>query len=63
MFTLVATLIPCLSSLVFHFVLLWHMRPYHLSQKLKGTPSLVHDIHELVRRSNATDDYLIFTAR
>ena len=36
------------------------MRPHDICQKLKRTSTLVHDIHELFRRSSATDDDLIF---
>ena len=38
------------------------MRPHHICQKLKRTSTLVHDIHELFLRSDATDDDLVFPA-
>ena len=36
------------------------MRSHHICQELECAPPLVHNIHELVLRSNTTNDDLVF---
>ena len=51
------------SRHVYNLAALLLMTPHDICQKLKCTSTLVHDIHELFRRSNATDDDLVFPTR